>query len=141
VVRPYRPGLAAHTRIEITVPEDLPPVRADRTFLARALTNLVENALQAMPDGGLLRLTAAATPPVVTITVRDDGHGMTEDALARAFEPHFSTKTGGSGLGLANARRNVESCGGTITATSQVGQGTTMMLTLPMPGDAGRADA
>ncbi len=140
VVRPYRPGLAAHTRIDITVPADLPPVRADKTFLARALTNLVENALQAMPDGGQLRLIAAATPPVITITVSDDGHGMTEEALARAFEPHFSTKTGGSGLGLANARRNIESCGGTITATSQVGRGVTMVVTLPMSGAAGRAD-
>ena len=140
VVRPYRPGLAAHTRIDITVPAGLPPVRADKTFLARALTNLVENALQAMPDGGELRLVAAATPPEITISVSDDGHGMTEEALARAFEPHFSTKTGGSGLGLANARRNIEACGGTITATSQVGRGTTMMIRLPMSGGV-RADA
>jgi len=141
VVRPYRPGLAAHTRIDITVAPGLPPVRADRTFLARALTNLVENALQAMPDGGELRLMATATPPWITITVSDDGHGMTEDALARAFEPHFSTKTGGSGLGLANARRNIESCGGHIAATSQVGRGATMVITLPMSRDAGHANA
>jgi two-component system nitrogen regulation sensor histidine kinase NtrY len=130
VVRPYEAGLGAHTRITIDVPPDVPPARADRTLLARALTNLVENALQAMPDGGELRLTAAHTPPEVTIEVTDQGIGMTTEALARAFEPHFSTKTGGSGLGLANARRNIESCEGTIAATSTPGRGTTMNVRL-----------
>lgn len=130
VVRPYEAGLGAHTRITIDVPPGVPPARADRTLLARALTNLVENALQAMPDGGELRLAAAHTPPEVTIEVTDQGIGMTAEALARAFEPHFSTKTGGSGLGLANARRNIESCEGTIAATSTPGRGTTMNVRL-----------
>ena len=130
VVRPYRAGLAAHTQIEIDVPAEVPPVRADRTLLARALTNLVENALQAMPDGGLLRLSAVASDAVVTIAVIDVGVGMSAEALARAFEPHFSTKTGGSGLGLANAKRNIESCEGTIAATSEPGRGTTIVVRL-----------
>jgi signal transduction histidine kinase len=90
-----------------------------------------------MPDGGVLRLSAAHTPPEVTIEVTDQGIGMTTEALARAFEPHFSTKTGGSGLGLANARRNIESCEGTIAATSTPGRGTTMNVRLrAMPVDA-----
>jgi len=115
----------------------VPPVRADRTLLARALTNLVENALQAMPDGGLLRLAASVSHTGVTIEVQDAGIGMSAEALARAFEPHFSTKTGGSGLGLANAKRNVESCEGTITATSEPGRGTTIIVRLRAAEDDG----
>jgi signal transduction histidine kinase len=141
VVRPYRVGLADHTRIEITVPDGLPPVLADKTLLARALTNLVENALQAMPNGGHLVLGATHDNTHVRITVTDDGLGMSADALARAFEPHFSTKTGGSGLGLANAKRNVESCGGTITATSEPGRGATMTIRLAVAAGAAHAGA
>jgi len=141
VVRPYRVGLADHTRIEVTVTAALPPVLADKTLLARAVTNLVENALQAMPNGGLLQLGATLDDTHVRITVTDDGLGMSVEALARAFEPHFSTKTGGSGLGLANAKRNVESCGGTITATSAPGRGATMTIRLAVAAAAARADA
>jgi len=137
VVRPYRAGLAAHTQIVIDVPPGVPAARADRTLLARAITNLVENALQAMPDGGLLRLGATASAAEVIIEVQDAGIGMSADALARAFEPHFSTKTGGSGLGLANAKRNIESCEGTISATSEPGRGTTIVVRLQAVGDDG----
>jgi signal transduction histidine kinase len=141
VVRPYRAGLGQRTRVSIDVGADVPAVRADRTLLARALTNLVENALQAMPDGGHLKLAAMTDADHVLITVADDGIGMPAEALARAFEPHFSTKTGGSGLGLANAKRNVESCGGTISATSQPGVGATMSVRLPAAVADGPAGA
>ncbi len=130
VIAPYLPGLASHTRVTNAVPADLPPAYADRTLLARALTNLVENALQAMPQGGDLRCAGWADDTHVVVTLTDTGIGMNADALARAFEPHFSTKTGGSGLGLANARRNIEACGGIITADSAPQQGTTMTVRL-----------
>jgi signal transduction histidine kinase len=136
VVEPYRAGLNAHTRINIDAPADLPAVTADAVLLARALTNLVENALQAMPGGGHLTLRARTDGRHLRIDCVDNGIGMSTEALARAFEPHFSTKTGGTGLGLANARRNVESCGGTLTAISEPGQGTTMRITLPVAPDA-----
>lgn len=141
VVQPYRAGLVAHTRIDIDVPEGTPDVLADRTLLARALTNLMENALQAMPSGGRVHLRAAAEPPAhVRITCADTGAGMSADAVARAFEPHFSTKTSGSGLGLANARRNIEACGGSIVMESTPGQGTMLTVRLPVAGsDADRA--
>ena len=141
VVRPYRAGLSGQTQIVVDVPPGMPPARADRTLLARALTNLVENALQAMPDGGLLRLAATASGNTVTIVVEDAGIGMSADALARAFEPHFSTKTGGSGLGLANAKRNIESCEGSISAASQPGRGTTIVVRLQAAEDDGVAGA
>jgi two-component system, NtrC family, nitrogen regulation sensor histidine kinase NtrY len=135
IVEPYLAGLAAHTRIQIDVPETTPDVRADRTLLARALTNLVENALQAMPNGGVVRLSATRLESGdVLITCEDNGVGMSPDAVKQAFEPHFSTKTGGSGLGLANARRNVVSCGGTIDIESTQGRGTIVSVRLPAAG-------
>ena len=135
VVAPYRAGLAAHTRIVIDVAAGTPDARADATLLARAITNLVENALQAMPAGGVVRLSAAPEDgDQVLIMCEDNGVGMSATAVSQAFEPHFSTKTGGSGLGLANARRNVISCGGTITIESAQGRGTIVRVSLPAAG-------
>jgi signal transduction histidine kinase len=130
IVQPYRIGLRADSTIDIRVAPDLPRVWADRTLIARALTNLVENALQAMPAGGTLRIDAEAGESLVTLAFVDTGVGMDAEAAARAFEPYFSTKTGGSGLGLANARRNIETCGGSIVLTSVPGQGTSVRVTL-----------
>ena len=93
----------------------------DRTLIARALTNVVENALQAMPEGGTMRVSAASRGATIEMTVTDTGVGMDAEAVRRAFEPYFSTKTAGSGLGLANAKRNVELCGGTMTLSSDAG--------------------
>ncbi len=135
VVEPYRAGLAAHTRILIEVAQAAPDARADRTLLARAVTNLVENALQAMPEGGVVKLSATVDEGnQVLITCEDNGVGMSATAASQAFEPHFSTKTGGSGLGLANARRNVISCGGSITLESTPGSGTIVRVRLPVAG-------
>jgi signal transduction histidine kinase len=140
VVEPYRAGLAS--RIEITVKTEpgLPQVFVDRTLFARALTNVIENALHAMPGRGSLVLRAfqeAADAPAnapsshVTVEVRDTGVGMDAEALARIFEPYFSTKATGTGLGLTIARRNVELIGGTIAVRSDRGTGTTVTMTLP----------
>ena len=85
-----------------------------------------------MPAGGTLAITAAQVADLVEIRVADTGVGMDEENVRRAFEPYFSTKTAGSGLGLANARRNVEICGGTVTLTSRRGEGTTVTVTLPI---------
>src|SRR6185436_15177014 len=131
VTRPYRVGLGSKTTMTVEVPATLPPVWVDRTLIARALTNLVENAVQAMPNGGTLRVTAAAENGHAVVTFSDTGVGMDAEAAARAFEPYFSTKTAGSGLGLANARRNIETCGGAITLTSAPGRGTSVDVTLP----------
>jgi len=139
VLDPYRAGLSRQIQTIVDVPENLPPVRVDRTLAVRALTNVVENAFQAIGAAGppapgrehALTLTAHATPTDVVITAADTGVGMTPDALAHAFEPYFSTKTAGSGLGLANARRNVELCGGSMSIKSAPNQGTTVTTTLP----------
>src|SRR5204863_5722315 len=102
---------------------------------ARALTNAIENALHAMPGGGQLSIVArrATSPePRVTVEITDTGVGMDAEALARIFEPYFSTKATGTGLGLTIAKRNIELTGGTISVTSARGAGTTVTLTLPV---------
>jgi nitrogen fixation/metabolism regulation signal transduction histidine kinase len=139
VVEPYRVSEDAGTHIRVEAPPALPPIRGDRTLLARALTNIVENAVQAMPGGGTITITATADAREALIRVADTGVGMDADAAARAFEPYFSTKTAGSGLGLANARRNVETCGGRVSLTSQPGRGTTVTVAVPIARPAGRA--
>ena len=136
VVEPYTVGLPAITRITLETAAGLPSISADRTLLSRALTNLVENALQAMPTGGDLRMVVARDGDAIRIDAIDTGVGMDEVGVERAFEPYFSTKTAGSGLGLANARRNIEMCGGTITLTSAPGRGTTVTVKLPIDRDA-----
>ena len=132
VVEPYRVGLADRIRFDVDVPAQLPPVRVDRSLLSRSLTNIVENALHAMPGAGTLSVTARAESQQVRIRVSDTGVGMDPEALARAFEPYFSTKTTGTGLGLPIAKRNVELMGGTIAVASERDRGTTVELTLPI---------
>jgi signal transduction histidine kinase len=145
VLRPYQTGLSEPVAIERRLPDALPDIWIDRTLVARALTNLVENALQAMPGGGTLLVSAAAEDSpaghVVRLTLTDTGVGMDAEAVDRAFEPYFSTKTAGSGLGLANAKRNIELCGGTITLTSAPGRGTTATVTLPVKAPGAPAPA
>jgi signal transduction histidine kinase len=85
-----------------------------------------------MPDGGEIEVGVQARGRDVEVTFSDTGVGMDPDSVARAFEPFFSTKTRGSGLGLANARRNVELCGGRVALASVVGEGTTVTVTLPV---------
>lgn len=110
----------------------LPPVHADATKLKRAVLNLMVNARQAMPDGGTLtvRLRAIERNEIV-IEIQDTGCGIPEKERPRIFETFFSTKPGGSGLGLAVVRRTVEDCGGRISFDSEVGRGTTFRIQLP----------
>jgi signal transduction histidine kinase len=133
IVQPYTAGLAGRVTFAIEIPDGLPQADVDPVLIGRALTNVVENALHAMPAGGTVRLTAEAHPARAEITVRvaDTGVGMDATALGRIFEPYFSTKASGTGLGLTIARRNVEVNGGTIAVASASGAGTTVTLTLP----------
>jgi two-component system nitrogen regulation sensor histidine kinase NtrY len=132
VMAPYR--AAPHPRVEIDEAyEDAPVILADRRVIARALVNLVENALQAMQDGG--RLTVRVGPGErgngAVLVVEDTGPGLAPDVRARLFEPYFSTKSSGTGLGLAIARRAVEAHGGHIEVSSGRGEGTVFRIRLP----------
>jgi signal transduction histidine kinase len=145
IVDPYRAGLADRLQLSVSAPESLPPVLVDRTLVTRSLTNIVENALHAMPGRGTLSVSAAvdastdasaaANGAFVAIRVSDTGAGMDPEALARAFEPYFSTKATGTGLGLPIARRNIELSGGTVAIESARDHGTTVIVRLPVaPG-------
>lgn len=141
VVDPYRTGARVAVTLEVRAP--LPLAFIDRTLFGRALTNVIENALHAMPGGGSLAVrafagsrrggpeTAATASDRVTVEVADTGIGMDPEALARIFEPYFSTKATGTGLGLTIARRNVELVGGSIFVESERGVGTTVTMELP----------
>jgi signal transduction histidine kinase len=132
VVEPYRSGLAERVKIEMHVPQALPRVSVDRMLIGRALTNIIENALHAMPSGGTLTIDAALAPDhMVQLRVTDTGIGMDDQAMAKIFEPYFSTKAIGTGLGLTIAKRNVEANRGTIAVTSRKGHGTSVTMTLP----------
>lgn len=133
VVEPYRSGLAGRIEIETHVPASLPPIFIDRMLIGRALTNIIENALHAMPGGGTLTIDAALAPDqMVQLRVSDTGMGMDEAAIAKIFEPYFSTKAIGTGLGLTIAKRNVEANRGTIAVQSAKGRGTSVTITLPL---------
>ena len=131
IIGPYRPGLEGRVRVSVQIPPDLPLLRLDGRLMQRALTNIIENALHAMPDEGALSITVLRQPTQLSLVVADTGVGLEADVLARIFEPYFSTKVSGTGLGMAIAKRNVELNDGTIAVTSQLSRGTTVTITLP----------
>ncbi len=131
VIEPYRAPLQGRIDLLNEVSAPLPQVLVDRTLVLRALVNVVENALHAMPKSGSLRLSASVDDGWVGIRVEDTGIGMDAEALGRVFEPYFSTKTTGTGLGLPIARRNIELSGGQIDVESEKGRGTAVTIRLP----------
>ena len=121
--------------VVVEVADGLPGAVADAELLKTCLLNLVLNAFEAMPGGGRLTLSARFEGPrdgeSIVLLVVDSGHGMSPRAAASAFEPFFSTKETGVGLGLALVRRIVEGHGGHVSLDSSPGRGTTVRLVLP----------
>ncbi len=132
---------------EITIELDLEPggawVTGDPEELRRVYINLVKNALQAMPEGGTLRIRTWRTDAEIVSTVEDTGIGIPEELQGRIFEPHFSTRTSGTGIGLAITRQIVETMGGRIHVQSQEGKGTRFYLHFPFDSSktSGESDA
>jgi signal transduction histidine kinase len=132
-------------------------VRMNRQQLTHAFMNLLLNAIQAMPDGGTLTIRAAVLPPeraatiagqgtgptpprpAARITVSDSGPGIPPEHLDRIFEPYFTTKEGGTGLGLALAHKIIQEHGGSIEAESRPGSGATFVVVLPVVEPASTA--
>jgi signal transduction histidine kinase len=125
-------ALGADIRLEADLRAGAVWSQTDATQLELAVLNLVVNARDAMPDGGLIQLRTRADAGAVTVEVCDTGKGMTPDVLARATEPFFTTKSHqGSGLGLAQVAAFAKQCGGTCEIESAPGEGTTVRITLP----------
>ncbi|MEA3396628.1 MAG: GAF domain-containing protein, partial [Chloroflexota bacterium] len=116
---------------------DLPVILASPNELGQVFLNLVLNAMDAMPEGGTLRVASRMTEDGrLIMTISDTGHGISPEHLTRAFEPFFSTKEKGTGLGLFVSHNIVRRHGGEITVQSKVGAGTTFTVRLPAARDA-----
>lgn len=109
-----------------------PMVQADPNLIRQAILNLTLNGFEAMPDGGELVLRTEAYDDAVKVRIIDTGKGIPEESLPRLFDPFYSTKPNGTGLGLATARRIVKAHGGEIDIESEVGRGTQVRLTFPV---------
>ena len=107
-------------------------IEADPSLLRRALTNIITNALQAMPDGGRLSINVQRGEKTVQIKVIDSGEGVKPDVAAKIFNPLFTTRAKGTGLGLPIAKRLVEAHEGNIKLTSEPGKGTSILIELPL---------
>ena len=121
--------------LELALAPDLPEVRVDPMQLEQALVEVVSNALDAMPNGGTLRISAHAVhvgdDASVVVEIVDSGVGIPERVLESVCEPFFTTRTEGTGLGLAIAKRYIEQNGGALEISSIVGTGTTVRIRLP----------
>jgi signal transduction histidine kinase len=124
----------ANVQIVRHLPPDLPQVSGDPASLEQVFLNLILNALQAMPGGGTLTVSATVHGPWVEVQLGDTGTGMSAEALAHLFQPFFTTKSQGTGLGLVISRQIIDQHRGTIACESTPGQGTTFTIRLPRPG-------
>jgi len=119
-------------KVQVTtdIPDDL-SLYLDRRLMQRVFTNLILNAIQAMPEGGRLTICAAPSDGAVLVTVEDTGVGIREDIKDKLFSPLFTNKAKGTGLGLAVCKRIVELHDGTITVESEEGRGARLVVKLP----------
>ncbi|UCE17865.1 MAG: HAMP domain-containing protein [Gemmatimonadota bacterium] len=134
-------------RMDLDLASNLPVIRVDREHISQVFLNVIQNALQAMPDGGELKIASAYAdydasqckdtverslyPGFVEISFSDNGFGIAEENMEKLFEPFFSTRSKGTGLGLAISYRIVKDHGGSIQVRSEVGRGTTFVIFLP----------
>lgn len=130
-------GLELRTRLTA----DPPPVAVDPAHLERVLGCLVENAREAMPDGGALTISTGHDAGRVWLAVSDTGTGMPADVAERAVEPFFSTRTGRPGLGLSITYGLVKRAGGELTLESEPGEGSTVRLTFPAASVSAGSDS
>ncbi|HEY7646202.1 MAG TPA: ATP-binding protein [Hyphomicrobiales bacterium] len=142
VAEATRPALAERGIDEVLVPcADPLTVIGDRDRLHQALLNLVLNAMDAMPEGGRLRIVQERRDGLATISIADQGVGMTDEVRQRAFDPFFTTKTRGAGLGLAKVQTIIGDHGGSITCDTAPGRGTTFTIRLAVAQNQGEPNA
>jgi two-component system sensor histidine kinase AtoS len=120
-----------HIAFKLELAPDLPPIEVDRGQIKQVLLNIIINAIQAIADQGEIRIESAAQAGAVRVRIHDNGCGIAAAVLERIFDPFFSTKPTGTGLGMTIARRIMESHHGTLDMDSTEGAGSTVTLVLP----------
>jgi signal transduction histidine kinase len=128
-------GLPKNVEVTVKVESDVRVILADSTFINRIMVNLVNNAVQAMPQGGKLTIRVGKDKKIgdVVITVEDMGVGIPEKVKSKMFTPMFITKAKGQGFGLPVIKRMTEALGGTVSFESQEDKGTTFIVRFPSP--------
>jgi len=122
-------------QIVTDVPEELPPVHGDRELLQQAILNLMLNACEAMPDGGALRVTTRrSSDGQLVLDIEDTGVGIASEDLPKIFDLYYTTKSGGSGIGLSLVYRIIQLHDGEVSVTSSPGEGTRFTIKLPEVG-------
>jgi two-component system, sporulation sensor kinase E len=117
--------------VELELDRSLPPLEIDRDQIKQAFYNIIRNALQAMKSGGILRLRSGADETHQFVSFSDTGGGIPPEDISRVFEPYFTTKSSGSGLGLLIVRRIVRAHGGEVILESERNRGLTLTIRLP----------
>jgi signal transduction histidine kinase len=126
----------ANVKVEARFVNDVPAVLVDRQLLKQALMNLFLNAVEAMPGGGRLTVSLERRGETASIEIQDTGRGIPPELTQRVFQLFFTTRPGGSGIGLATAFRTVQFLNGSIDFKSEVGRGTTFRIELPLARQA-----
>lgn len=121
--------------VQLQVPGDLPRLLVARDQLTQALLNLILNAIDATEKGGTVTVSGGVGPDEVWLDIIDNGCGIPPEGAEKLFQPYYTTKSHGTGLGLFMTRRLVEQQGGTVTFASTPGQGTSFRLHFPLVGD------
>lgn len=123
----------SNIKLETCFKKDLPKVDMDEKYLKQALINIIKNAMAAIGTDGTLTVSTREDQGFVHIDISDTGIGMTEEQMAKIFEPYYTTKEFGSGLGLTVVYKVLKEHGGEVTVNSKESQGTTFTLSLPVP--------
>jgi PAS domain S-box-containing protein len=123
--------IPGNVEVTVNVGAGLSNVKLDPALFRRVLANLILNAVQAMPKGGGLTISALKHKDSLIVDVQDTGAGIPPESMEKIFNPFFTTKAQGQGLGLSVCKRLMETQGGTITVSSEVGKGSTFTLTVP----------
>jgi len=128
-----RTTIPDQVEVQSQMDRTLPSIQADPDQLVQVFGNIILNAVQAMPDGGQLSVKSeASSPEMIALSFSDTGVGISEENLGKIWEPLFTTKAKGIGLGLPITKTIVEAHGGTIEVESTVGEGTTFTVKLPL---------
>jgi PAS domain S-box-containing protein len=135
----HKLSMPSSIAIKLDIPDKISPLRVDAMQIQQVLRNLISNGVEAMPEGGTLEIGASEDAPagILTISVRDSGSGMAPEILPKLFQPLFTTKARGIGLGLVVVKNLTEANGGTVKVQSEAGKGTLFTVTLPAADGSG----